>query len=263
VFRSDSVILAGSLLVVLAACTSAPPAANVDGREFLSVRVTEGGRERPLVPGTRVRIGFSDGSLSASAGCNHIGGPYRIDGARLVVGELSMTAMGCDAARHAQDEWLSRFVGAGPAIALDGTDLVLEGGGTRVALVDSGVAEPSASLVGPVWAVEGLVTGETASSIPARTSATLQFGADGRVSVFAGCNSGGGPAQVGAGTIDFGDIALTRMACPGPPEDVERAVLAVLAATLVEYEIDGASLRLRAGNAGLDLRALPGVSSTE
>ncbi len=75
------------------------------GRRFQSTAVTEAGKDRPLVAGTRIDLSFfDDGRLSAQAGCNTIGGSGRIDGDRLVLGDgLSMTEMGCDGPRHSQD----------------------------------------------------------------------------------------------------------------------------------------------------------------
>ena len=73
--------------LVLAGCnaagsdpTSSADPMSVDGRTFLSTDVTQDGEERPLVDGTQIRLAFSDGQLSASAGCNTIGGTYSIDG---------------------------------------------------------------------------------------------------------------------------------------------------------------------------------------
>src|SRR3990172_1774597 len=50
-----------------------------------SDRTVEG---RTLVQGSTLRLAFSNGQVSANAGCNSMSGPYRIDEARLVVDEL-------------------------------------------------------------------------------------------------------------------------------------------------------------------------------
>lgn len=139
-------------LLVLTACASSATAVLLDAREFVAVGVTDGGIDRPLAPGTQIRLSFENGNVSLNAGCNHIGGAYRVDGGRLIVGDLASTAIGCDPARHAQDEWLSRFLGSGPLVSIDGANLVLESGTVRLALVDSDVAQPGAGsgLVGDV-----------------------------------------------------------------------------------------------------------------
>src|SRR2546423_11077938 len=107
-----------TLALALGACGRGPvpPAGATDssdrepwGRTFLSTSVTENGRPRPVVDGTRISLTFvADGHrLGAQAGCNQMGGPAAFEGGRLVVGDLATTEMGCDAPRHAQDEWLA------------------------------------------------------------------------------------------------------------------------------------------------------------
>ena len=142
-------ILAGLSLLLLVACvtTLAPsPTPSIEGREFVSTSVTEDGTERALVGGTVIRLTFREGRIGASAGCNQIGGDYALDDGRLHVANLASTAMGCDPARHDQDEWLTAFLGAGPTVVLDGAELVLEAGSARIVLVDDGVAAPNLPL---------------------------------------------------------------------------------------------------------------------
>ena len=71
-----------------------------------------------------------------------------------------------------------------------------------------------------------------------------------------GCNTLNGPATVGEGTIAFGPIATTRMACPEGVMGLEAHVLAVLDGE-VTYTIDGDVLTLtnEAAEVGLGLRA--------
>lgn len=254
--------LAGLLIVALlaAACGigGTPPGADaLAGRAFLSTGITVDGAERPLVPGTRIRLDFRDRTnLGASAGCNQFGATYRIEGGVLVVEGGAMTEMGCDEPRHAQDEWLFGFLGARPAIALTGNDLTLTSGKTVIRLLDREVAEPDLPLVGPLWTVDGFIDGETAMSAPVGATATIQFGADGQFELHAGCNQGGGMATMGDdGTLRLGSIALTEMACQGPAGELERMVLAVLQADVLTWEIDASSLTLTAGDRAVTFRA--------
>src|SRR5688500_11267084 len=129
--------LAGGLALVAilasAGCAGAA-ATSIGDREFLSVNVTDGGAARPLVPNTRIRLNFSGANLGASAGCNSIGGTYRIEAGRLVFDGGGMTEMGCDQARHDQDDWLAAFLRSKPVARLNGNDLALEGGSVVVTL---------------------------------------------------------------------------------------------------------------------------------
>jgi heat shock protein HslJ len=226
---------------------------SLDGRTFLSTIVLEQGVERPLVPGTRVELSFSDGRLSVRAGCNIMGAEYQIEGDVLrLVGDVSTTEIGCDPPRHEQDEWISGLLGDSPRFLLEGDELVLVRGGTEVRLLDRTVADPDLPLMGTTWKLETILQSGTASSVPVGASATLRF-PDGRtVEVDTGCNLGGGTVEIEEGTLIFGPITLTARACQGPAAELERQVLAVLTSPEVEYSIQGSLLSLRVGDRGLD-----------
>lgn len=250
-------ILALVSLLVLGACaggSSTPPhgtgGPGLDGRTFLSTGI-EG---RILVAGSRIRIAFGDGQISASGGCNSMGGPYRLDGERLVAGSLFTTEMACDEPLMAQDTWLADLLD-GATITLDGDTLVLAKGNVRMTLEDREIADPDRPLLGTRWVVDGLISGDAVSSVPVGVTAALTF-SDGRVDVEAGCNRGGGMVEVGDASITFGPVALTKMACAPDAMAVEGIVAAVLSGE-VAYTIEAGSLTLDAGGLGLMLRAAP------
>jgi heat shock protein HslJ len=225
------------------------------GRTFLSTAVTEGGAAKALVAGTRIRLTFADGSLSASAGCNTMGADYRLDGGRLVVGNLSMTEMGCDADRMAQDQWLIAVLGARPTLALLGDQLTIDGGGVVLQLLDRRVAEPDLVLVGPTWIVDSIISGDAVSSVPDGVTARLVFHADGSLDVDDGCNQGSARWNVAGAAIEVTDLGLTKKACSGPAGDLEAAVLGTLRAPAIVASIQANRLTLMAGSGGLGLRA--------
>ncbi|HXG40789.1 MAG TPA: META domain-containing protein [Candidatus Limnocylindrales bacterium] len=243
-----------ALVALLAAgCVAAGPAPGLDGRAFVSTRVTEGGVERPLVAGTRIRLEFRDGRLGASAGCNLMGGRYEIVGGTLRLTDAATTDMGCDPERHRQDDWLFGFLGSSPTLVADARSLTLSAGDTVVELVDEEIAEPDLPLVGPRWTLETLIAGGTASSVPAGVVATLVFAPDGSLALETGCNSGGARYLVEGNTLRLTEVVTTKRGCLGAAGEVERAVLSVLQGDLA-FEIDGSVLRLRSGAAGLDYR---------
>jgi heat shock protein HslJ len=242
-----------ALTVLVAAC-NAMPAATLDGTEWLSIEVTEDGEERPLVPGTQIRLRFEDGQVGASAGCNTIGGTYRLDDGRLVFEGGGMTEMGCDNERHAQDDWLAAFLGSRPTVAREGSELTLSSGTTVVVLQDREVADPDLPLTGTTWTVESLITGDAVSTIPGDAVATFAFADDGTVDLNTGCNTGGGSYEVLDGALRFGDLVITDRACDGPAGELEAAVLEVIGPDLVTYQVEAASLTLMAGDVGLGLR---------
>lgn len=231
----------------------------VEGRTFLSTAVTESGVDRALVKNTRIRMQFVDGRVVASAGCNTMSGVYSSVGRTLRVDALITTEIGCDPARHAQDGWLGTFLSAGPTLALDGVNLVMEQGETDITLVDRKVAEPDLSLVGPTWTVESVIDGDSAASFVGLT-AILVFSEDSRVRIDTGCNTGAATyvLDAAAKTIRFSEIALTKRACTDGPGQMETAVLAVLGADSVTYGIESSLLTLAAGRRGLQLTGKQG-----
>ena len=251
--------------ILVAACTGAggaataapsvdPPGGSanegLEGRTFLSTAASG----RALVPGSVVRLSFQDGQIGATGGCNSMGGPYAIDGDRLVVSQLAMTEMACAPDLMDQDQWLAGLLD-GATIALEGDTLTLAKNETRLSLLDREVADPDRPLTGTRWIVDGLVSADAVSSVPVGVVAALTFEA-GRVDVEAGCNQGGGSATVTDTTVTFGPIALTKMACEGGAMEVERAVSAVLSGEVL-YTIEAGTLTLDGGAAGLTLRAAP------
>jgi heat shock protein HslJ len=214
------------------------------GRTFLSTAVTEDGRAKTLAGDTRISLWFAeDGRLVANAGCNTMQSPVDTGDGRLGVEDLATTEMGCDAARHAQDEWFAKVLTAKPSWRLSADTLTLESGGTTVTLLDKKAVQPDLPLTGTRWTLDTIIQGEVASSTAGSSKAYVVFD-DGQVQGSTGCNSMGGTATVSGGTVTFGSIGATRKACDGPANDVERAVLAVLDGA-VSAAVDGNRLTLK------------------
>ncbi|MBB4765781.1 META domain-containing protein [Amorphoplanes digitatis] len=234
---------------------AAPPpgAAEIWGRTFVSA--PDEGSKR-LVEGTRLRLGFEPGTVTAEAGCNHLSGRAAVDGDRLVVSDVGGTMMACSAELMDQDTWLTDFLQQRPRWQLDGDTLVLSAGTTRLRLVDIRSAEPDRPLTGPRWSVQSLIDGDAAASVPAGADAHLTF-RDGRVTGSTGCTDVDGAASIGDGSITFSRLTSRGKACPPELEALERTVLGLLNGKLA-YRITGDRLTLtRADGDGLDLRAAP------
>ncbi len=245
-------VVAAAIVMACSSTGSLPTAqpASLDGRTFLSTDVTG----TTLVPGSQVRLTFQDGSLSASGGCNSMGGAYAVVGDRLTTSQMFMTEMACAEPLMAQDQWLSAFLTDVP-ISLDGNTLVLDDGTTQMTLLDKEEATPDKPLEGTLWVVDGIRTGDAVSSVPQGVTASLRI-VDGRAEVQFGCNSGGGPVEVTADTLTFGPLISTKMACEPDQMTMETAVGTVLTGT-VGYTIDADVLTLDAGATGLMFRASP------
>jgi heat shock protein HslJ len=223
-------------------------AGGLEARTFLSTAVDG----RVLVAGSRIRLSFRNGQVSASGGCNSMGGAYHLDGNRLVTDQLITTDMACAQALMTQDQWVAALLN-GATLSLDGNSLTMSGNGVRVTLLDRVVADPDRPLIGTRWVIDGLLAGNTASSIPFGATAALTF-SDGRVDVETGCNTGGGTALVAGGSITFGTLTLTKRACAAEIAGLEQAIVQTLTGT-VAYTIDADIMALTARGAGLSLHA--------
>ena len=84
------------------------------------------------------RLSFERERLAASAGCNAIGGPWRVDGLRLIAGPLVQTEMYCDGPVWKQERALSALLSAGPVITRDGDVLTVVASGHRARLARVG-----------------------------------------------------------------------------------------------------------------------------
>lgn len=230
-----------------------PPPQGLDGRTFLSTSVTDDGADHPLVPGTQIRLTFNGNQLGASVGCNSMGGTFALNGDRLMFQGGGMTEMGCDPARHAQDDWLFGFIGSQPTIALDGNNLTLTSGGAVIQLIDSEIAEPNLPLTGTLWTVDSIISGDAVSSMPQGVTATIQIGADGSVDLQTGCNSGGGHVTVDGDQLHFSDLVTTKRGCAGAAGQVETMLLNLLRADPITFAIDAQTLTLQAGDLGIGL----------
>ncbi len=93
--------------------------------------------EAPSDP-AKARLSFERGHLAASAGCNSLGGPWRIDGLRLIAGPLVQTEMYCDGPVWEQERALSALLAAGPVITREGDTLTLVSSGHRARLARIG-----------------------------------------------------------------------------------------------------------------------------
>jgi heat shock protein HslJ len=267
--RTTRFLIAGlAIMFVTAACgnddvtpqsgsTTTPSSGlDLDGRTFLSTKVTENDAPKALVAGSRIRLSFADGLISVSAGCNTTGGgEYRVVDGALVTAAMAMTEMACVDPLMAQDDWMLAFLGKHPAITLDGDTLTLTTDTTEIEMLDREVTDPDRQLVGTEWVGTTIIDGGTASSVSEDEVVRLVFGADGKVAGKTGCNQGSAPYMVDGSTITFGAFMLTKMACDAGPAGVESHVLSVLDGD-TEFSIEAGSLTIMNGDIGLGFSAV-------
>jgi heat shock protein HslJ len=248
-------IAVAGVLLTLAACGDESSAGgSLKGKSYLSTAVTENGQPKQLAPNTQIRLQFTDdGRLIADAGCNSMQSPVSTGNGKLSVEDLAMTEMGCDAPRHAQDDWLAKLLQNKPTWKLEADTLTVASGGTTISLLDRKTAEPDRALEGTKWSLETVITGEVASHQAGSEKAWITFNGE-RVTGSTGCNELQGVVARSTGKLTFGDIATTRRACAGDAATLETALLNGLKGE-VTFEIDSTHLELRSSTNGLDFTA--------
>lgn len=227
----------------------APVAATLTDQTFDSTQV----QGHDLVPGTTLRLGFEDGTMSVHGGCNTMSGPYDVADGRLAwTGDPASTLMGCPAALSEQDAWLGELFRDGVDAALDGDELVLTAGTVVIRLTSTAGAELG-DVLGRTWTLTSIIDTDSVSSVPTTVerTPTLEVDADGGASVDTGCNTGHTTVTVAGQRLTFSPLALTRMACPGEAGEVERAVSSVLRGA-TDASWDGTTLRVMKGGDGLE-----------
>lgn len=261
--------LSASLLLALTACgddtvepvTTAPaastansePGDSLDQRTFIATAATG----FTIVEGSTISLTFTDGLISANAGCNSMSGGYTVADGVLEVETMAMTQMACEPALMEQDAALADFLGSKPAILVTGDTLTLGDETRGMTLLDREVADPDRPLAGTAWTVTTVVTGDAAISGWGEATATLNIeladgATDGTALVEAGCNRGSATVTVTESSLTFGPLALTKMMCDAAAMELEAAVTATLAGE-VTYDIEADQLTLTNGTNGLVL----------
>ncbi|MBE5527814.1 META and DUF4377 domain-containing protein [Laribacter hongkongensis] len=101
----------------LAACASAP--SSVEALQGKWVENRPAGNLEPIV------LQLQDGQISASAGCNRLFGPARIENGHLVVERLASTMMMCEPQLMQREDSLKQLLQSRPAITLKEGELRL------------------------------------------------------------------------------------------------------------------------------------------
>lgn len=107
---------------------------------------------------------------------------------------------------------------------------------------------PSASLEGTPWLLSGGI------DVPGwqQAAPSARF-ADGKMGGSGGCNRYSAPAEIDGSSLTLGSAVTTKMACPSPGDEVERAFLSALE-SVQAFRIEGDALTLLDGDDGVLLR---------
>ncbi|MFI8323722.1 META domain-containing protein [Streptomyces sp. NPDC085529] len=261
----STTLAAIALLAALTACAQQADAGGGAGDPDLPLSGTHWTVDAVTVDGGRstapdgARVDFTDrGRAQGDTGCNHFGGSFAVDGATVTVTSEEVTERGCpDDRQRFEAAFLAAFTGPLKGTLKDGALTLASADGKRQVEL---TAEPSAPLRGTAWKVDGLVSQDSAASLPAGAEgkARLVIGADGEVTGNLGCNGFSATATVDekAGTLTVdGPAATTRMMCTSPQMALETKLYELLDGPL-SYRVDHRTLTLTdGGGEGLTARA--------
>ncbi|GGY72014.1 META domain-containing protein [Streptomyces omiyaensis] len=260
-------VLLAAALPVLTACGgpgagsggAADPDLPLTGTHWTVAAVTVDGGRSTAPDGAAVDFAES-GRARGSTGCNHFGATVAVAGSTVTVTPEEVTEKGCPGdLQRFEKAFLAAFTGPLEGTMREGALTLASADGARKVEL---AAEPSAPLRGTTWKVDGLVSGDTAASLPAgaETKARLVIGADGRITGNLGCNDFSAAVRIDekarALTVD-GPAATTRMMCASPQMSLETQLYELLDGPL-SYRLDHRTLTLTDGaGQGLTARAAP------
>ena len=190
-----------------------------------------------------LELGADGTTMTGSTGCNQFSGTYTQTGSELTVELGPMTLAGCvdpaaadqEAAILASLPEVASFTAEGQLVLLDADDAAL-------LTYDEGLS----TIEGTSWTATGINNGRGGlESTVATETVTADFGADGALSGFAGCNTYNATYELsGDDTISITGVVTTRKACADEAMTLESQYVAALEAATT-YAISGDSLTLR------------------
>ncbi|WP_282703276.1 META domain-containing protein [Streptomyces sp. CC219B] len=227
-------------------------ASDIAGVEWVPLKVTVKGKDHPLptdekqFPVDEARITFKPGAAEpdvfggdsgGTVGCNSFGADAKLDGDTLKITDLAATQMGClGPVQEFENRFLDVFDGS-LKVALKGRDgsrtlTLTSTDGDSITLREQKKDKADAKAVplkGTKWTIDTLTSGTgddgSAQSLPEGVEPHLTLAENGTVSGNYGCNTFRGKADVKSGTIEFGRLSSTKMACQGKARKTELALI--------------------------------------
>ena len=251
VMRFKTVTLIAVAGLVIAACgTSEPlgPPAGLDGSWQLTSGTSQGTTLDPIADHP-VTISFEGDEVTGTAACNGYGGTYEAADGQMAFSEMIITEMGCfpTEVMELEQNFMTALITVTEVSVTDDL-LVLSGENTTLEFEEL-LPVPTSELLNTVWVLDGLVTGDSVSSVIG-DRATLELFSDGSFLGSTGCRSFNGTY-----TEDTEGLTATEITPQGECADDLSAqdshVLAVLEGSF-DTEIDTRSLYVTtSGDLGL------------
>jgi heat shock protein HslJ len=234
--------------LVLNACAS--PAGNAVALPGTRWELVSLGGASP-VQGTLITLFFGEDDMAGgNASCNTYSGKYKVTGSSLTFEQMMSTMMACEPAINEQEQSYLKVLGETKSYKVTGGNLTLkDASGSSLAVF---APFQPASLTGE-WQALAINNGkEAVVSVQNGTTVTAIFGADGKLSGNAGCNTYNGTYTTDGDKITIGPLATTRMACEQAVMDQETAYLNALA-NAATFNLGKDSLELRDANGALQV----------
>lgn len=228
-------------------------------RSFVGDDLTDDGDPVTLAPGTTVHLTFDDHThLTATGGCATLTARWLLEGATLVVDDVTSTGARCDQDLMDQDDLLRSVLLERPRLTLDGAALALHRGALTMRLADVGGEAPDRPLVGTRWEITNVVEGEgsdaTSVTWAAGPAGAFVLADDGTYELSTGCEVRTGTYERRAGSLflSVGD------AVEQPCDDADPTLTGAIDALVLQgadVELEGSRLELRSGEVALGLQA--------
>jgi heat shock protein HslJ len=204
---------------------------------------------QPVVGDATVTLNLEAGKVTGSDGCNVYNTTYTADDKNITFKQpIATTMRACEGELMAQGSAYVKALGEATTYQIKGQQLVLfDANGQELMTFTA----QSQELSGTSWIVTGYNNGKGGvTSVIVGTELTANFGADGKLSGSAGCNTYTAGYQTDGNKISIGPAATTQKACEQAVMDQETQYLAALA-TAATYRIDGSQLEMRKADGAL------------
>ena len=249
--RGVALVVGAALAVALGACgddddeapAEADAGATLTGTSWTLASASIDGDDVAAVGTPTLDFGADGTTLAGSTGCNQFSGTYTQSGSEITITLGPVTRAACvDPSAIAQEAAILAHLPEVTSFTADGPLMLKDSDDATLLTYDEGLS----TIEGTSWTATGVNNGRDAvESTVATESLTADFGSDGELSGFAGCNTYNATYTLsGDDGITITAIATTRLACEDEAMTLESQYIAALekAAT---YTISGETLTLR------------------
>ena len=211
----------------------------------------EGG-SLPVPEGLAATATFDAGKVTGNGGCNQYNGAYTLDGDKLTISNVSMTAMACPAPQMALETAYTTALQKVATYAISGETLELRTAEGKVGLKYKVAVTPA--LTTTRWVATTINNGKGgAQSVVAGSTVTAVFAEDGTVAGSGGCNNYNGTYTVDGANLTFGPLASTKMMCEDEGISNQEAAYFAALDKVTTFAFAGQGLQLRDADGALQV----------